>query len=81
MALVSIKEANYTKAYSARGYLVVKYANDTTQTVYTDYNVSENSRSVAEVAYKLKQSSEYTTYTSAQQKIVDTFANAYVVAE
>ena len=79
MALIKIQD--YTKKYSARGYLVVKYADGSTQTLYTDYDVKVNSRSIAEVAYNLKTegAAEYNKYTGQQKTIVDTFAAAYVV--
>ena len=79
MAVVDIKD--YTKAYSARGYLVVEYADGSTQTIYTDYNATDNSRSIAEVANLLKQSNEYTEYTDEQKVIVDAYAAAYVASQ
>ena len=79
MALVGITEN--TQEYSARGYIVVKYADGTTATVYTDYDADLNTRSIAEVAYKLQQSAEYQTYTAEQKAIVDGYADDYVVAE
>ena len=74
MALVNI--ANYELSYSARGYVVVVYADETTQTFYTDYNKDDNARSIAQVAYNLKTdgTAEYNTYTDAQKAIVDNFA-------
>ena len=74
MALVDI--ANYELSYSARGYVVVVYADETTQTFYTDYNKDDNARSIAQVAYNLKTdgTAEYNTYTDAQKAIVDNFA-------
>ena len=70
----------YTVVYSARGYLVVTYADGSTATIYTDYNAGDNSRSVAQTAYNLKTigSAEYETYTTDEKAVVDTYANAYV---
>lgn len=81
MALVNIKD--FTKAYSARGYLVVKYVDGTTATVYTDYNVADNSRSIAEVANLLKtQDAEtYEAMNDAQKAIVDAYVAAYVAPQ
>lgn len=76
MALVGITEN--TQEYSARGYIVVKYADGTTATIYTDYDADLNTRSIAEVAYKLAQSEEYTKYSDAQKAIVDGYAVGYV---
>lgn len=76
MALVNIQD--YTRAYSARGYLVVEYADGTTATVYTDYNATDNSRSIAEVANLLKTQDveKYEAMNDAQKAII----NAYVAA-
>ncbi len=78
MAVVDIED--YTQRYSARGYLEVKYADDTTQYIYTDYNEADNSRSVAEVAYKIKMNAaaEYENYEQAQKDVIDNYADAYV---
>ena len=78
MALVEI--ADYTKEYSARGYLVVKYSTGETKTLYTDYNATDNSRSIAEVAYRLKTIGveEYNAMSEAQKAIIDNYAAAYV---
>ncbi len=72
--------ADYTKAYSARGYLVVSYSNGVTATVYTDYNATDNSRTIAEVAYRLKTIGveEYNAMSDAQKAIIDNYAAAYV---
>ena len=80
MGLVDI--ADYTKAYSARGYLVVTYSNGLTSTVYTDYNATDNSRTIAEVANRLKtnDTDSYNAMTDAQKAIVDAYAAAYVAA-
>ncbi len=81
MALVDIQ--NYAKEYSARGYLEVTYADETTQIIYTDYNAENNSRSVAKVAHLLKtqDSAAYEAMTDARKAILDSYADAYVVPE
>ncbi len=78
MAVVDI--ANYTREYSARGYLVVEYADGSTQTVYTDYNQADNSSSIANAAYTLKTSNSdmYNKMTKALKEIIDGYAEAYV---
>ena len=79
-AVVDIED--YTKKYSARGYIEVKYADETTQIFYTDYNAADNSRSVAEVAYKIKTNAaaEYENYEQAYKDVIDSFAAAYVAS-
>ncbi len=81
MALVNIRD--YTRAYSARGYLVVEYADGTTATVYTDYNVTDNSRSIAEVANLLKtqDAEKYEAMNDAQKAIIDAYVAAYVAPQ
>ena len=79
MAVVDIKD--YTKEYSARGYLVVEYADGSTQTIYTDYNDIDNSSSIANAANQLKKldPDAYNEMSNAKKAIVDTYAAAYVM--
>ena len=81
MALVNIND--YTKAYSARGYLVVEYVDGTTATVYTDYNAADNSRSIAEVAnlFKTQDTAKYDALTDEEKAIVNAYAAAYVAPQ
>ena len=79
MALVGISD--YTQEYSARGYLVVQYADETTQYIYTAYNEENNVRSIAEVAYKVQQLPDYQNYTAEQKAVVDGYAALYVAPE
>ena len=80
---ITLKPESSTKRYSARGYLVVKYEDGTTRTIYTDYNAAENSRSVAEVAYRLKTNDQnaYSALSTAQKNVIDSYAEAYVVPQ
>ena len=75
--------ADYTKSYSARGYLVIYYADGLTNTFYTDFNITDNSRSIAEVAYRLKTVGvqEYNAMSDAKKAIVDAYAAAYVAPQ
>ena len=78
VGLVDIQD--YTKAYSARGYVVIAYANGVTATLYTDFNTTDNSRTIAEVAYRLKttDAAAYNEMSDAQKAIIDAYAAAYV---
>ncbi len=78
-AIFSLKEANYNRDFSARGYITVKYSDNTTETYYS--GVVANS-SVAYMAdyYKQNKSDEYNKLTDAQKKIVDAYAAAYTQA-
>ncbi len=83
LAIVDLAEASYTKSYSARGYIEVAYADGTTKIFYTDFDITNNSRSIAQVAYNLKTigEAEYNGYTPERKAIVDAYATAYVVPE
>lgn len=77
MAVVNL--VDYASEFSARGYLVVEYADGTTQNVYTDFNVADNTACVADMAYEIKENNPdlYAIMTDAQQAIIDAYANAY----
>ena len=81
IAVVDINVENYTRSYSARGYLVVRYTNGTTKLVYTDFNQEENSGVIQEIATQLKQEEEYNTYTDEEKAIIDTFAGVIIQPE
>ena len=74
MALIGIKD--YAKSYSARGYLVVEYVDGTTQTIYTDYDATNNSRSIQQVAQNViaKFADAYNAMSDAQKAIIDAYA-------
>ena len=74
MALVDI--VDYTKAYSARGYIEVQYADGTTEYIYTDYNEADNSRSIQQVAQNLiaTDAAAYEAMTTTQKAIIDGYA-------
>ena len=80
VAIVNIPVESYTVAYSARGYLVVKYVDGSTKAIYTDYNATNNSRSIAEAAHNLRTlgATEYGALSTAQKTIIDAYADAYV---
>ncbi len=81
MGVVDIQD--YTKSYSARGYMVVAYTNGVTATIYTDFDITNNSRSIAEVAYRLKTigAEEYNAMSDAKKAIIDAYAAAYVAPQ
>ena len=81
MALVNI--VDYAKEYSARGYLVVTYADGTTQNIYTDYNATDNTGCVADLANQIKTKNVdmYALMSDAQKALIDAYANAYVKKE
>lgn len=71
--MVNIKQANYAKEFSARGYIKIAYTNGDVGYIYTDYNATNNSRSISSVAQKILDSgnSEY-----ADVQIVKDYAAA-----
>lgn len=54
LRLVQIHESNYARAFSARGYLKVTYADGSTAYIYTEYTQADNSRSIAGIAKLVK---------------------------
>ena len=76
-----IKESNYNRAFSARTYVDVTYADGITERYYGDYSAVRNTRSVYEVAYKAlndteniinaDQKTNLEGYTSAVEAIAD----------
>lgn len=73
---------HFTMKYSARGYLIVEYADGKTRTIYTDYSDANNSRSIAEVAYQFKTENMdvYATMSWAQKDTIDAFVISYLEA-
>ena len=80
MAVVDIEE--YARDYSARGYLVIKYADGSTRTIYSDYNVTDNAISVAKAATNLKKTNAemYEKMKKVVKAIIDAYAAAYVAS-
>lgn len=81
-SLVSIKEANVTRAFIGRGYVKVTLG-DITATVYASYysdKVANNTRDVATIAYNYKNdaNSDYSTLSTDLKTIVDDWASKYV---
>ena len=72
MALTGITD--FTQTYSARGYLVVQYTDESTQIIYTNYYEADNARSIQEVAQLLQQTADYQNYTGEQKAVVDGYA-------
>ena len=81
LGVVDIED--YTKEYSARGYLVISYSNGVSHMVFTDYNQTDNSRSIADVANRIKTTGldEYNAMSDQQKAIIDNYAAAYVAPQ
>lgn len=56
--ITSILPANINRKFSARGYAVIKYSDNTTAIIYTAFSVKNNSRSAYEVAKAAKEAGE-----------------------
>lgn len=56
--ITSILPANINRKFSARGYAVIKYSDNTTAIIYTAFGVENNSRSAYEVAKAAKEAGE-----------------------
>ncbi len=77
---VYVDPDHFTMEYSARGYLVLEYADGNTRTIYTDYNAADNSRSIAEVANRLKENNPnvYNAMSQAQKDVIDAYVTSYI---
>ena len=76
MALTNFSESQYATAYSARGYIELTYANGETKTIYTDYDATNNSRSIQQTAQNLMNvgAEEFATYSTEEQNVVKKYA-------
>lgn len=83
--IIRILDGNYTRSFSARGYMCVKDALGTERYIYTDFDdvTWENSRSVYQVAYNFKTEDpdEYAKLTTEKQAVVDTYIAAGTASE
>lgn len=71
-ALINLKKANYTKQFSARGYMKVTYADSSVEYFYSDFDKDANVRSISQVATEAIKDSD--SYTSEQLAILKVFA-------
>ena len=69
----------YAQSFTARGYLEVKYADESTQIFYTNFDA----RSIEQTAYNLMTlgEAEFNTYGPKQKAIVEKYAAALLPAE
>ena len=79
---VYVDPDHFTKEYSARGYFVVAYADDSRKTFYTDYNATDNSRWIAQVAYQFKMNNPdvYNAMSRSQKNVIDAYVTSYLEA-
>ncbi len=77
--LGTIKIANFTRDFSGRGYIEIKYSDNSVGYVYTDYSDELNSNNVADMAaqYKKTWKADYEALSESRRAIVD----AYIVAK
>lgn len=72
-SIVNIKKENYNTKFIAVGYFTITYTDGSSTTVYTTVDETNNSRTVAQVATAVKNSTEYLNYTDEQKKFVDMY--------
>ncbi len=75
-AIFSLKKANYNRKFSARGYLTVKYADNSIQNFYSE-TAAENSVAYMAHYYKTQQNAAYLKLSDDKKAIVDAYAAAY----
>ena len=83
VALINLTE--YSQSYAARGYIVVKYADETTATFYTQYTAGNDIRSIKQIAEIIATSEEakveFDTYTTEQKNVVLGYAGLPLIEE
>ena len=72
-ALIDIPQTQYNRTVSARGYIVLNYANGTQGYIYTDYVEENHARNIYEVAVEAKNDTENPWY--AKNSIVLGYVN------
>ena len=82
MAVVDINPENFTRSYSARGYLVLRYSDGSTLLIYTDFDKETNSGVIEDLALALQEQEElYNTYTDEQKFIIGVYTGDFVLPE
>jgi hypothetical protein len=69
-SLAGIKDVHYDRDFVARAYMTVKYADGSSETVYSN---TVTGQSVSGIAYKLKNSSSYSNLSDAHKSYIDIF--------
>lgn len=78
--MTTVQQGNYTRDFSARGYVKVSYADETSVYFYTNYSETDNVRSVYEVATKSLDANEADT-NGELSKIVNNVADITVTSD
>ena len=75
----------YAQSFAARGYIVVKYDDETTATFYTQYTAENDIRSIKQIAVIIATSEEakveFDTYTTEQKNVVLGYAGLPLIEE
>ena len=73
LRLTGIFEKNYARAFAARAYLSVNYADGTSGYVYTRFSLTDNSRSVMQISKLCKDGGNYESLSASEKEIIDNY--------
>ena len=76
-SIVNIKDENLNRKFVGRGYATITFG-DFEKTIYADYSVEDNARSICYIANMLKNDTVYETLSTDLQEVVDSFASKFV---
>ena len=79
-SIIKIQSKNYGRAYIAVGYATIKYSDGSSKTVCADVT-ENNSKSIAYVAGKVKDSEKFSSYSSEQQNIIINYINGKEISK
>ena len=75
-AIFSVKEANYNRTFAGRGYLTVKYSDETVKNFYSE-TIAKNSVASMAKSFIENNSEEFALLTEEQKAVVNAYAAAY----
>lgn len=75
-AIFSVKEANYNRVFTGRGYLTVKYSDETVKNFYSE-TVAKNSVASMAKSFIENNGDDFALLTEEQKAVVNAYAAAY----
>lgn len=75
-AIFSVKEANYNRTFAGRGYLTVKYSDETSKNFYSE-TIAKNSVANMAKSFIENNAEDFALLTEEQKAVVNAYAAAY----
>ena len=79
-SIVKIKQGNLNRKFVGRGYATITLG-DFSKTIYADYsnyNISDNTRTICEIAVAIRNSQNYNSLGTDAKRIVDDLVDSYI---